>query len=118
MSNIITEEIKNHCIEHSTERWISKDFPEYQKFFTGKVEFRKAQIVNVNPYQTIDVVEEIKGGGVGDIIETYVNLVREEKSFWRNVKEVIFGLNKRHSINRMHLIADLKKALNIMKVNW
>jgi hypothetical protein len=118
--NPITEDMRRHCLDHSTERRLSKDFPEYYKFLTGRVEQRKAKIINVNPVQTIDVIEEIKEGGLGDIIETYMNLVLEEKafnSFWGQIKTHVFGY-KRYRPDRQYFIEDLKKALNMISLKW
>jgi len=121
MLDIITDEMKKHCLDHSTERMVSKNFPEYHKFLTGKVEFRKAKIVNMNPVQTIDVVEEIKEGGLGDLLTVYVNLLQEEKdsnSFWGQVKANFLGVGKRFTWDRQYLIEDLKKALNRITTTW
>jgi hypothetical protein len=89
----ITNEMKRHCLEHSTERRVSKDFPEYHKFITGKVEFRKIRIINVGPLRILMLLKRLKKGGLGDLIETYVNLW-EEKLLWRRIRTYLFGLNK------------------------
>lgn len=117
----ITPEMRRHCLDHSTERRVSKNFPEYVRFLTGAVEYRKAKIINGCPVQVIDVLEECKQGDLGDIIETYVKLMAEdkaEKTFWGSLKLNIFGIGKRTPWDREYIMSDLKRALNNINVRW
>jgi hypothetical protein len=117
----VTEEQKNNTIGNSTERSASKDFPEYSQFFTGEVEYRKALIVNSINEQRIDVLVEAKSGGLGDVIDVYFKLKKEEafdESFLGKLMRVLTFRNKRYPWDRAYLLSGLKSALNHITLRW
>lgn len=107
------------------ERGIAKDFPEYQKFFTGKPELRQGVIVNSIGRQKIDTVEEMKVGGLGDMLDVYTTLTVEARHERTLAGKFIctflrpFTFNfKRMSYDRNYLLTKLRKALNTIKLKW
>jgi hypothetical protein len=113
MPREITEEDKAFTLNRSTDRAVAKHFPEYLRFCTGKVEWRKHRIVNVADQPEIDALDEVMEGGLGDIVETYVNLMLEK----RDAGTFMGGLRnffnfKRQSYDRDYILGKLKTALN------
>jgi len=105
-------------LKNSTDHAIAKDFPEFQKFFTGEVDYIKANIVNADN-QKIDVLHEFKQGELGDVIEVYFKLMLEEqaeRTLWGKIKS-LFKF-KRMPWDRKYLLSSLKKALNSITLRW
>ena len=72
----VSEKTKSEFIENSFERYIAKNFPEYSKFFTENVDYRDFIIVNSSNKKT-QILEELKQGKLGDVIDLYLKLKQE-----------------------------------------
>jgi len=112
-------ETKEHVLKHSTFRRVIKDFPEFNKFLTGEVIQVSVGIANVIQGQRIDVLEEKIKGNLGDIIEAYIQLKKEEQ-FDKTLFGKIFRcfVFKRDRCDRNYLLSTLKNVLNLMSLEW
>jgi hypothetical protein len=120
----ITEAEKSHFVDSSFDRMVSRSFPSYMKFFTKQFEFRKMRVVNIPGSQEIEKIEEIKQGGLGDVIEVYTELLIDR---YRDM--TFIGWLRRffsratltggsNAMDRDYLIAQLRRALNAQNVTW
>jgi hypothetical protein len=93
---------------------VAKRIPEYAQFLTGQVEERTAVIANQPGEQRIKILEEAKKGGLGDVVETYVSLLMEEREhgWWKRL------FSFRQSCDRQYVLKQLKDALNTCQVKW
>jgi hypothetical protein len=114
----ISEGNKKYALNR--DKAITRDFPEYEKFDTGTVEYRTARICNAPGDQTIEVLDKVYEGKLGDVLEVYVGLLLEKKkdTFWHDFLRPFRFDCKRMSYDRDYIIKQLQRALNGSMVRW
>ena len=91
------------------EQAIAIKFPEYNRFLTNKFEKRQFRIFGTT--DTVTIEEEIKQGGLADVIDVYIRL-STPLTWWQRL------WSKHSEAEREYLGTQLKRALNNFIVVW